>query len=130
MRTAALIAILALAACAPSTPPGRQALGPDGLPRPCFHADHVNGFHDVDRDTVDLTVSSNEVYRVELFGACPDIDSVHALAVRTRGGSSWICEGAADLEVVVQATPVGPQRCQARSIRRLTAAEIEAARRR
>ena len=130
MRSAAFAATLAFAAaaCAPQTPPPQvQAAAAAG--RPCFHANNVNGFREVDRDTVDLTVGANEVYRAELFGVCPDVDQTVALGVRARGGSSWICEGA-DVEVIVPASPIGPQVCPARSIRRLTQAEIEAGRRR
>ena len=125
---AASLALVAVAACAPQGPPPHvQAAAAAG--RPCFHANQVNGFREVDRDTIDLTVGPNEVYRAEFIGVCPDMDQAFTVGVRTRGGSSWICEGP-DVEIVVPQSPIGPQVCAAQSLRRLTQAEIEAGRRR
>ena len=132
MKPALAAAVLALlaAGCAPqSPPPERQMVGADGRLAQCFHANNVNGFRSVNRETVDLTVGPDRVYRVELFGLCPDMDQAMALGVRTRGGSSWVCEGQ-DIEVIVPMEGIGPRRCPGRSVRMLTQAELEASKRR
>ena len=131
MKTAAFAAaaaLVALSGCAPQTPPPAvQAATAAG--RQCFHAGNVNGFRNVKRDSLDLTVSTREVYHVELFGSCMGLEEAVGVAVRTRGGSSWVCEGA-DVELVVPVSNIGPQQCPARSLRRLTQAELDAGRRR
>lgn len=123
----AAVLVLAAAACAPQAPaPAPQLAGAPG--QQCFHAGSVNGFRDVDDETVDLTVGPNEVYRVQVFGLCPDLDQVRGVGVRTRGASSWVCQGA-DMELVVPMS-FGPRACPARSLRKLTHAEIAAGRER
>ena len=127
MRAALLASVLlAAAGCAqPPTPPHVQQAAATG--RQCFHERNLNGFRTVrrEREYVDLTVSTKEVYRTELFGFCPGVDEAVALGVRSRG-SSWICEGdPVEIDVPGQA---GPRQCPVRSIRRLTQAEIEAER--
>ena len=96
--------------------------------RDCFSANAVNGFNPVDDDTVDIRVGANRRYRLELAGFCPDIDRSWRIAVRTTGGSSWICQGL-DAELIVP-SPSGRQRCLVTDVRRLSEDEVRAARRR
>jgi hypothetical protein len=96
--------------------------------RECFSARSVNGFNPVGRDAIDIRVGANRRYRLELVGYCPDVDWSWRIALRTRGGSSWICQGM-DAELIIP-SPTGPQRCLVSSVRRLTPEEVEAARRR
>ena len=127
MKTVFAAASLAvLAACAP-TPPPREVQAAAAAGRQCFHANNANGFRNATRESVELTVSSNEVYHVELFGSCMGLEEAVGVAVRARGGSSWVCEGA-DVELVVPVANIGPRQCPARSLRRLTAAELQARR--
>ena len=126
MKRALLLsaAALAAAACAPypPAPPGPHA----AAGRQCFHAGQVNGYREAGRDHVDLMVGANEVYRVELFGACPDMDWTNEIGVHARGGGSFICDGF-DVEFIVPSPGSGrPGRCGARSVRRLTPAEAAA----
>ena len=128
MRTLLLAAGAALtaAACAPYPPvaPAQQAAAAPA--RQCFHSGRVNGYREAGRDHVDLTVGANEVWRVRLFGACPDIDWTNQIGVVRRGGGSYICDGF-DVEFVVPNAASGPpRRCAARSVRRLTPAEAAA----
>lgn len=95
--------------------------------RDCFSARSVNGFRPVGRDAVDVTVSRNRQYRLALGGYCPDMDWSLQLALRTRGGSSFICAGY-DAEILVRG-PTGLQRCTVTEVRRLSLDEIEEARR-
>lgn len=108
---------------------GEAAPGAAAQParRDCFHARSVNGFNPVARDQVDVRVGANRRYRLELAGYCPDVDWSWRIALRTRGGSSWICHGL-DAELIVP-SPTGPQRCLVSSVRRLTPEEVRAARR-
>ena len=92
--------------------------------RQCFLPAQVNGFTAVDRDTVHVKVSASQVYELELFGDCPDVDWEQRIAIRSTGGSTWVCQGL-DAELVVP-SPIGPTRCPVSTIRRLSDEEVQA----
>jgi len=96
--------------------------------RQCFRAAEANGFTARDENAVDIRVGSRRHYRLSLFAPCPDLGFSHRVALRARGGSSWICEGS-DAQILVNG-PTGPQRCLVRDIRRLTPEEVTARNRR
>lgn len=124
MRRLFVILALAggLAACA--GPPGDSPAGAAGEgPRQCFWARNVNSFNAVDESTVNLRVGVKDYYQLELFGPCPDIDWAQKIGLESRGGSS-ICAGLD--AVLIAPSPVGPQRCHVRTVRRLTPQEVEA----
>lgn len=125
-RSAAIIigTTIVLAGCA-QQPPTPLAAGPA---RECFNARNVSGFTAVDDDTVDVRVGSRRYYRLELAGVCPNVNWARGVALVSRG-SSWVCQGL-DAELIVPNTGLGPQRCLATSVRRLSDAEVEALRRR
>lgn len=125
MRTLAVAAILGLAACTPSGQ-GREAATAAASPRQCFAVQSVNGFRTLDRDTIQVDVSLRDVYELELFGPCNDVDWANAVGLKTRGGGSFICD-ATDVDVVAPG-PIGPQTCRVSSIRKLTESEVAAAR--
>ncbi len=58
-----------------------------------------------------------------MFGTCQDMDWNQQIALVSRGSSS-ICNGM-DAEVVTR-SPIGPQRCPVRSVKKLTPDEIKA----
>ena len=96
-----------------------------GRPAPrCFLASNVNGFTPRGNDSVDVHVGANRDYRLTLTGVCPEVDWSQRVALRTTGGSNWICQGA-DAEIIVP-SPTGRQRCLVSDVRPLTAAEVEA----
>ncbi len=95
-------------------------------PRDCFSARSVNGFTPVGREAVDVRVSRDRQYRLTLAGYCPDADWSLQIALRTRGGSSFICTGL-DAEIIVPSA-TGPQHCAVTEVRRLTPEEIAARR--
>jgi len=97
-------------------------------PSDCFSARSVNGFTPVGREAVDVRLSRNRHYRLTLAGYCPDVDWSLQIALRTRGGSSFICAGL-DAEIVVPGA-TGAQRCAVTDVRRLSSEEIAAGRRR
>ena len=111
---AALLALGATAATAKS-PPGAQ--------RQCFWTRNADGFAAADEHTLNVRVGVRDVYQFEMFGPCPDIDWNQRIALVSRSGST-ICTGM-DAEVVTH-SPIGPQRCAVRSVRKLTPEEIAA----
>ena len=119
------IGMVAAASCVDSRSADAAPAATSG--RDCFNARNVFSFRAYRDDWVDVRVSANRRYRLELTGVCPEVDWTQRIALRTRGGSSWICQGF-DAELLVP-SPTGPQRCPVTSVRRLTPAEVEAARR-
>ena len=115
-----LLAMAVTAACTTGSQPSGTATR-EG--RQCFRASEVNGFTAVDDRTVNVHTGVNDVYRLELFGYCPDVDWTQAIAIRSRG-SSWICQGF-DAELFVPST-IGTQRCPVKAVRKLTDEEIKA----
>ena len=101
----------------PGTEPTRSG-------RQCFLPGQVNGFTALDRDTVHVKVSASQVYELELFGDCANVDWEQRIAIRSTGGSSWVCQGL-DAELIVP-SPIGPQRCPVSTIRRLSDEEVQA----
>jgi hypothetical protein len=104
--------------------PSAQASQTTG--RQCFLVSQVNGFNALDRDTVQVTVGVKTIYELELFGSCPEIDWSQRIGIRSTGGGSWVCRGQ-DAELIVP-SPMGVQRCPVTSVRRLSPAEVQAAR--
>jgi hypothetical protein len=125
MRTPILaLAISALtAACAPTADPGRLARATASTEgRECFFTRNVNGFSAPDDETLYLRVGVNDVYQMQMFSPCPDMDWAQKLAVVSRSGSS-VCRGT-DATIVAPG-PFGQQSCMVRSVRKLT--DVEAA---
>jgi hypothetical protein len=91
--------------------------------RQCFWAQQVNGFASSDDRIVNVRVGARDVYQLEMFGRCPDVDWNERIALVSRG-SSHICTGL-QAEIISQTT-IGPQRCPVRSMRKLTPDEVEA----
>lgn len=118
-------AILALSACATPQEQAQQAAGPQPK-RECFWAQNVNGFNAIDDETVTVTVGVNDVYRLDLFSRCPDIDWNQSIALVSRGGSS-ICSGL-DATIVTRGPGGMAQRCPVRTVTKLTQPEVEALR--
>jgi hypothetical protein len=117
-------ACIVLAACAPQPAAGPQSAASG---RECFHAGSVSSFHPISDEVVDIQVGARRYYRLQLFGTCPGVNWRTAVALRTRGGSSWICQGM-DAELIVPEPGIGPQRCLVQSVRRLSDAEARALR--
>ncbi len=119
------LATVAAEGCAPVDPatPGPAA---SVTARQCFNARNVNGFQVVDDRTVDLNVGANRVFRLQLLGTCPDVRDAVGVAVRTRGGSSYVCEDN-DVELVVP-SQIGPRVCPAVGLRQRSPEERAAER--
>jgi hypothetical protein len=128
IRFAAIpIVVATLAGCAqqPGSAPATASSGA----RDCFSARSVNGFTPRDDDTVDVQVGARRYYRLELAGVCPNVNWATGVALVSRGGTSFVCQGL-DADLVVPNPGLGPQRCLVTSVRRLSDAEVQALRRR
>lgn len=91
--------------------------------RQCFWTSQVNNFAAQDDRVVNVRVGVKDVYRLEIFGTCPEIDWTQKIALVSRPGST-ICTGL-DAELIVPSA-IGPQRCPVRTVRKLTPAEVAA----
>ncbi|HEX7946639.1 MAG TPA: DUF6491 family protein [Phenylobacterium sp.] len=89
----------------------------------CFWTRQVNGFASNDNRIVNIRVGANDIYQLEMFGRCEDVDWNNRIAIVSRG-SSYICTGL-DAEIIAH-NPSGPQRCPVRNIHKLNADEIKA----
>jgi len=125
LLSAAILTLAAACAPQPAGPPTTTSVAA-GEAGQCFHSRDVNGFHEPTRRTVDLDVSTGEVFRLELFGLCPQLQDAYGLGVQTLGGSDYVCSRN-DVQLIVP-TMGGPRSCPVRSMRRLAAAEAEASR--
>jgi hypothetical protein len=89
----------------------------------CFFNRQVSNFTARDEKTLYLK-AGREVYRLDMFGRCMDMDTALDLGLDSRPTSS-IC-GAQDVTVLVHTSNLGPQRCAVRTLTRLSPAEVEA----
>lgn len=121
-KTALIFAAAAglLASGASAAPKAKPTADPA---RQCFWANSISSYAAPDNQTVNLRVGVKDVYRMDLFGTCPDVDWGHAIAIRSRGGS-LICSGM-DAEVISRSS-IGVQRCAVRNVHKLTDAEVAA----
>ncbi len=101
---------------------GGMTKKPEG--RPCFHADQVNGFNTIDRETVILTAGVRDRYLVKVMGYCPDLDSSFQIGIRSRG-ASFVC-GAGDADLIVRDPIRGANECRISDVRKLTEDEFKA----
>ena len=118
---ASFAAFLALGTAA-STPALAKSPAPASKQQ-CFFTRNADGFAAPDEKTLYVRVGVRDVYQFEMFGRCPDIDWNQRLALVSRPGST-ICTGM-DAEVISH-SPIGPQRCPVRSVRKLTPDEVAA----
>ena len=112
-----------IAACAQSPGPGQSAAAGGGQ---CFYSGNVSGFGAVDDNTVNVFVGANDVYTLDLLGACPDVDWSMQIGIRATGGSPWVCSGS-NAEILVP-SPMGTQNCMVTNIQKLSPEAARAAR--
>lgn len=99
---------------------------PKKAARACFPVRSANGFKAPDDRTLYVAVGVRDVWRLDMFGNCFDLDWVNGLALVSRP-SSFVCEGDnVDVDVVTRGTAFGRQRCPVTSVRKLTAQEVAA----
>jgi hypothetical protein len=128
MRTQLLLGLTALLATAGCTPqPGARSAGIAREGPQCFSALSVRHYRPVGRDAVDVEISRNRVYRLDLGAGCFDLDWSQSAVLRSRSGS-FICSPG-DAELVVPSRQ-GGERCLVTGVRRLSEAEAQDSRRR
>jgi hypothetical protein len=121
MKSATLVLVLAsLTSCAAQ--PGATVAAAQSSSRQCFLASNVNGFSSVSDTIVDIQVGASRYYRLSLAGSCPNIAWRNRVALRTTGGSDWICQGL-DAELIVPDPNTSAQRCLVTGIAPITKAE-------
>lgn len=117
---------MGLAALSLAAPPAAIAESPKAPEKPkrqCFWAHQVNNFAAESDEVVNVRVGVRDVYRLEIFGTCPEIDWTQKIAIVSRGGST-ICSGL-DAEIITPSS-LGPQRCTVRNVRKLSDDEVKA----
>jgi len=115
---------LSLAASGPAI--AKSPLEPGAAAKPrsqCFWTRQVNSFASNDNRIVNIRVGVKDVYQMEMFGRCNDVDWSNKIALVSRG-SSYICTGM-DAEII-SPSPIGPQRCPVSKIHKLTPEEVKA----
>lgn len=117
----AAAATLSVTAAAPAA--AKSPKEPEATAKQCFWASQVNGFASRDNRIVNVRVGVRDVYQFEMLGRCPDVNWSERIALVSRGRSS-ICSGL-DAEII-SPSPIGPQRCAVRDIRKLTPEEVKA----
>ena len=120
----ALAAVLALAAAQPAAAADKPADKGGKPERACFYARNVSSYSAADDRTVYVRVGVKEVYRLDLFNPCLDIDWTWKIALVSHG-SDWICEPM-DATIIVDRSPIGPQRCEVAKVTKLTPEAIAA----
>jgi hypothetical protein len=119
LRTALVLGLAMLAAgCAQD----RENYASDRSTQ-CFFPSEISGFSHAGNDRIHVHTGPRDVYLFETFGSCRDLNWSEAIGFDQFGAGS-ICSGL-DLTLVVP-SPIGPQRCPVRMIRKLSAAEAEA----
>lgn len=93
--------------------------------RECFNARNIRSFKAQGESTIDVQAGVRRYYRLQIAGVCTNVNWARKIAVVTRSGSSWICQGF-DADLVIDDPGTGPQRCLVSSVRRLTDAEARA----
>jgi len=116
--------LLAAGATAPGFAVAKSPLEPGAKePRQCFWTRQINSFASSDDRIVNIRVGVKDVYQLEMFGRCNDVEWNNKIAIVSRG-SSYICTGL-DADVI-SPSAIGPQRCPVSKIRKLTPEEIKA----
>jgi hypothetical protein len=93
--------------------------------RTCFLSRDVVNFAAPDEHTLYLRAHIHDVYKVDVFGGCQDIDWSLRIGIKTYGGGDWLCVGD-QAELIVPNRGIGPQRCPVKILSKLTPEEIAA----
>lgn len=113
---------LAVAGCASTGP--ADASGASTAGRQCFSTNSVRNFRAVDSRTVNIR-AGRDVYRLDLFGTCPNVTWTNGMKLITRPGST-ICTGSGLGVSLSVRGPSGRQTCQVQTVTLLTPDEVAA----
>lgn len=123
----AAIALLTVSACTSTTSgsgSGSKAKSADATRQQCFFANEVDNFAVVNSQIVNIRVNQ-DVYRLDMFGDCPNLTWTDAMVLRTTAGSP-VCTGNGLGDSVVTLGFDGPQQCSIQSITLLTPEQVAA----
>jgi uncharacterized protein DUF6491 len=124
-RAAATLAVaIGLASCVQSQEARTQEARAG---RQCFSTYRVTGFSEAGRDRLLVNVGLHDVYEFQTFSSCQELDFTNRLVLRTRTGSSQICDEL-DADLIVPRSFGPPELCRVRMIRKLTPQEVAARR--
>ena len=117
-RLAGCAAAVVIAASCTSYASAPQTAQVSGAERQCFYLSQVSGYNHVKgaRDRIRVSTGPRDTYEFEVFGPCPYLDDAETMGFDQAGGGT-ICRGL-DVDLIVP-TPIGPQRCPVRMIRKL-----------
>lgn len=130
MRILSIIGVLCAAAAgavalAPTEPVHAAPPPADRPARQCFNTANVYGYSAPDSRTLYVRVGAKEVWRLDVFGTCPELEWSDRIALKARG-TTTVC-GPLDVDVIVLGRrPTGPERCAVTAVRRMTEAELAA----
>lgn len=111
-----------LSACAPVA--GTEPSQASASSRQCFYADRVDNFRG-DNQRLYVRTHSKEVFELQSFGNCADIDFAFSIAFLPNSGINRLCTG--DLSrIIVGSGPSPSNQCRVQVVKKLTAAEVEA----
>ena len=121
-----LVAATALSLCVGAASlPAASAAQPAAHNNACFWGHDADNFTSPDDRTVYLRVGVRQVYELKLFSPCIDVDWSQRIALRSHG-SDWICEGRGNVAEIITPSPIGHQRSQVDSVRKLSPTEVSA----
>lgn len=122
----ALFGGLLLAGCTYGPPPGPNPQMASSEGRTCFWANNVSGYRMGPNGTVIVNTNSRDYYEMTTQPYCASrLDFENRMALRSRGGN-FICSGI-DAEIYVPDS-LGSTYCPVYSVRKLSAAEVDAVR--
>ena len=89
----------------------------------CFHVSMINGWTPVDDQTVDVTITPKNIWRLKMFARSPNIDWTLRIGIDTRG-QSWLCSGRIAGADIVVPGDIGMRRYPITDVRKLTPEEL------
>ena len=95
--------------------------------RDCFRTNSVTDYKAVDNTTLNVVVGTRDAYQLTLKPACTGIQFAKSIALESKGSQRVCTDSDATLSF---SSPGGAEVCVVSAVRRLTAEEAAAARKR
>lgn len=118
-----LLAIAALAGCAPTGAARTANSNEQASARTCFRTMNVRNFRAEDWQTLYVRTSSQDVFQIQSAGVCKDLESAIGIELRPLDGFSNLCTG--DFATLNVGSP-GRSTCRVQIAKRLSADELAA----
>ncbi|MBU2168467.1 MAG: hypothetical protein KKF88_11585 [Alphaproteobacteria bacterium] len=115
-------ALLLAASCAPGPDTAMNAQSSDT----CFTSDRVINFRAGATPSVYVKAIGGDVFELQTFGPCRDIDAAYSIGLAPLAGESYrTCVGDG-IDLQVAAGGVAANRCRARVVKKLSEEEVAA----